>query len=248
MRVMFSILIVVLVINPFAVPGKAQPAECTPRADYWFLEAYEINSIKPALPIEIQVDLSPMDRRGYLRITNSGEGLLYLLPRDAYADVVVESRGLDISDALADEDQVSQTVFLVDLVPAHASAAIETGQELVLDIDNIPRLVDDRLEDHNILTESWSSFIVIPPPLRTELYLVYGEQIYEITFTIRYRLNMGFEGKNCSADIQPIPTRSIQVYEETATDTYLGMWILGGLAVYFLGVMLLAVRKLRTTR
>ncbi len=220
----------------FIIPVSISADACVPHSDYWFLEAYEINSIEPELPTAIQVDVSSLHRRGNLKITNQGDGLLYLLPRDSYDDVVVETRRAEIGDALADEDQISQTVLLFDKIPALASATIQASQALHLDIANIPALVDDRLEDHNVLTESWNSFIVIPPPLRTELYLVYAEQIYEVTFTIRYKLNLGFLGKTCTETGESTPV--VQSINEPEPETSVPMWVLGGLVFYFLGVML----------
>jgi hypothetical protein len=237
MQDLFSTLIVLLFTVHLLAPGAALAAECTPTADYWFLEEYAINSLDPPLPADIRIETFPLDRRGSLRISNHGQDMLYLLPRGAYPEVVVAMRGEGVSEALAEDEPVSQTVFLPERAPGVASALIEPGQAMVLDIDNIPALVDDRLEDHNIRSETRSSFISVPPPLRTELYLVYDEQIYEVTFTVRYRVNMGFEGKACEPVGEIVSTPSAQLTAQSPPEASLAGWVMGGLLVYFLGVM-----------
>ncbi len=241
--------LLILFITAWAFTGtqSISAQECTPITDYLFLEEYQINKIEPELPPELHIDRAPLGKRGYLQIINQANQPAYLVPRSEYTAIITESSSTGDIEGLAEDDLSSEIILLPEVVPGHASLIIEENASFELNIQNIPSLVDDRFEDHNIVTGSRDSFIVVPPPQRTDFYLVYAEQLYEITFTITYKVNTGFEGVTCE-DQTLVPTQVVQVEAGTPSEQSIAYWALGILIVIFLAIFLTLGWKLYTLR
>lgn len=233
-------LLLILFITAWAFTGtqSISAQDCTPTTDYLFLEEYQINKIEPELPPELHIDNAPLSKRGYLELSNQGNQPAYLVPRSEYPAIITESSSTGDIEGLAEDDLSSEIILLPEEVPEHASLIIEENSSFELNIQNIPSLVDNRFKDHNIITGSRGSFIVVPPPQRTEFYLVYAEQLYEITFTITYKMNTVFEGVTCEDQTNLVPTQVVQLEAGTPSEQSIAYWVLGTLVVIFLAIFL----------
>ncbi|MBU0482782.1 MAG: hypothetical protein ABIG63_10345 [Chloroflexota bacterium] len=178
-----------------------RPTEaCEPWPDYWFVETFAIESGE--WPEAITVAVSPESTvRGYLSIENNSATPLYILPRAARQHIIATEEPIFAWEGMLAEESAAEEYLLSDQVPGLAAYILTAGQyaSLTLYIKDLPTL-DPRLEDRNVLDFTRLGFVEMPAGQRSELLLVYDGDLYEITFTISYKLNPNFAPGDCSQE------------------------------------------------
>lgn len=171
---------------------------CEPCPDYWFVETFAIESGE--WPEAISVAVNPGSAaRGYLSIKNNSDIPLYIFHREARQNIIVTEEPAFAGEEMLAEEYAAEEYLLSDKVPELAAYILTSGQydSLILSIEGLPTL-DPRLEDRNVLDFTRPGFVEMPAGQRSELLLVYDGELYEVTFTISYKLNANFAPVDCS--------------------------------------------------
>ena len=171
---------------------------CEPWPDYLFVETFTIESGE--WPDAIIIAVKPESAaRGYLSIENNSDIPLYIFPREARQNIIVTEEPAFAGEEMLAEEYTAEENLLSDKVPGLAAYVVTAGQydSLTFSIEEL-LIIDPRLEDRNVLDFTRPGFVEMPAGQRSELLLVYGGELYEVTFTISYKLNANFAPVDCS--------------------------------------------------
>jgi hypothetical protein len=189
--------ILVLVFFLILGAGMSRPAlACEPEGDYWFVEVfgYQVEGLPEVIRIETSDEYKT---RGFLVIINDSDSPVYVLPREAHSQIVVTEEPTGVEANMVEEDRVIEEQILFDKAPELAVFTIPSNKPLTLSIDGLME-IDIRLEDHNVFDYTRPAFVVLPPNIRSEMYLVHEEAFYEVTFTVTYLLNENYSPRDCN--------------------------------------------------
>lgn len=170
---------------------------CEPWPDHWFVEILAIESGE--WPAAIKVAVNPESAvRGCLAIENNSAIPLYILPRQARQNIIVTKEPIFAGEEMLAEESAAEENLLPDRVPGLAAYILSAGQYASLNISIEELLIlDPRLEDRNVLDFTRPGFVEMPASQRSELLLVYDGELYEVTFTISYKLKPNFAPGTC---------------------------------------------------
>ncbi len=184
--------------------GRHPAREQVPAEDYLFAEIYSVSKVGSPAGLEITPSDPDLQPRGAIRITNQSEIPVYVMPL-AYKDVLVV--------ATPDANWKNR----VNLAHEAASYLSAPERPAILDIAALIDL-DPSLVDHNVLSSSPpAADIAIPATQRSELLLVYGEQVMVVPFALSYAVNTSF-GRGLPAG-QAAPSASQSVDQASPTDS-----------------------------
>ena len=186
--------ILFLGITPFGVNA------CEPTGDQWFVESFTLEEAR--LPEAVLIQAAALDRYGsYVHVENLSNEPLYIVPRDALQIITfLESTSISNTDQenigglLIEESSLDQVPGLAAYVlpsekyPSGVVLYFSALEELD------PQLVDQRNWDFS----PRPSGVGIPQDDYSIIILVYGGKLYEIPFTITYRINENFSADDCS--------------------------------------------------
>jgi len=170
---------------PFFLFGLAssgvQPAlACEPHPDYWYTETFSVDNVALPEGVEVLASDPAVQARGTLILRNQTETLLFVL-------------SLSYRNVLVMETPDPNWKSRVNMAHEVASYLVAPDRPAYLDMNALTDL-DHNLADRNVLELNLPPPDVgIPEAQRSELLLVYGEQVIEVPFTLAYTLNADFE-------------------------------------------------------
>ena len=184
---MFIRLISMLLLIIRAILSSASSATgFTPGMDYWFIESLQVGEVELPAGVDILASNPSMQTRGYMVLKNQTETLLYVMSL-GYQDGLV----------MATPDPL----WKARVSGAHEAASYLAALDrpAYLTIEALTDL-DHNLVDRNVLSnEPPPEDVSVPAAQKSELLLVYGEQVIEVPFTLAYLLNTHF-GNGLEAD------------------------------------------------
>ncbi len=228
------------VLLPTLLLTTARPAEaCEPWPDYWFVETFAIESGE--WPETIIVAVNPESAvRGYLSIENNSATPLYILPREARQNIIATEEPIFAGEGMLAEESAAEEYLLSDIVPGLAAYILTAGQyaSLTISIEELPSL-DPRLEDRNVLDFTRPGFVEMPAGQRSKLLLVDDGELYEVTFTISYKLNPNFAPGDCSQedDYFDATKAAESVHTNATTTSTSSLLVMGLILILVFGIV-----------
>ncbi len=217
--------------------GAAQTQTQTP-AQAWFSETITLGEVNLPAGLQVSASASP-DGRAYLSISNQTSTALFILSL-TYKDTLV----MVTPDPLWKER--------VGMAHEVASFLVKAQAARLLAVDALADL-DPALKDNNVVSSSPPpAGTAIPAAQASELLLVYAGQVYEVPFTVTYRLNPRLENASPGLNQAQVSTQAsptAKMIQETAqplawVEQYPSLWV-GLLFGALLGVSLWLVWRIK---
>ena len=216
--------------------GPSSAAGLAPAMDYWFIESLRVADAALPAGVDILVSNPSMQTRGNITLKNQTETLLFAMSLD-YKDGLVVATPDPVWKARVSGAHEAASYFAALDRPAYLSI------EALTDLDH--NLVDRNILSHDPPPEDVS----VPAAQKSELLLVYGEQVIEVPFTLAYGLNTHFGNsteadKNTKANIQATDnarltaTRQAEISAAPSTRNDVLLVGLAGTAVLLIAVWL----------
>lgn len=205
-------------------------AACEPIADFWFIEDVSLNASE--LPQGIQVMVADSDQAG-LQLGNQTDQPLYVMSLGHRERLVFTG--------------TPDAHYLARLRMAHEAAAYMVApRSQALKYLNWAALkdLDAALQELNPPTfEPPAPQISLPMPQTSELLLVHGEFVYQVPFTVTYRLNDEFTTNNCPEMFVRQPASTGPEATQPANQIAWWLWLIGLGALVVLLWLLVRRRK-----
>jgi hypothetical protein len=195
-------MILPLVLVSFCLPAQEAWA-CEPHPDYWFAETVTLDAagLPPGfylyaaqsgsaenLPegVWLFANNTANAARSTIYIVNRTPTPLYIMSLQYRDRLVMETPDPDWKTRLSMAHEVASYLVRPDL-----------GEALLLDLAAL-RDLDASLSDPNVSSYNPpASDALLPDPQRSELLLVWGEQVVVAPFTITYQINQHYNNGGC---------------------------------------------------
>jgi hypothetical protein len=191
--------------------------------DYWFNESFSVSNME--LPVGIVVRSSDPDSqtRRFLILENQSDILLFVLSLN-YKDVLVM--------------ETPDPNWKARVIGAHevASYLVAPTRPAYLNMEALTDLDHSLVDQNGLSFEPPPTDAAIPALQNSELLLVYGEQVFQVPFTVSYSLNAQFDNgtqsyvprlANTQAADQPSATPTQQADVPAARVTWNNIMLIG---------------------
>ena len=178
-RVWVRLIGILLLLMGGALAGARLVKASESRMGYWFIETLTVGEAELPAGVAIRASDPAVQPRGYLILENPTETLLYVLSLSYKNVLVMETPDPNWKTRVNGAHEVASYLVAPNR-PAYLSMKALTD-------------LDRNLADRNVLTFAPPpAGASIPDAQRSELLLVYGEQVIEVPFTVTYALNIDF--------------------------------------------------------